>query len=136
MSADNNKALVRRYHDAFSASDLDAMIAAFETEAIIHTSSSAAPLSVEDFKQLGGVFLSAFPDGTVTVDDLLEDADKVVSRITFRGTHTGELMGIAPTGKTVSVSEIIIDRFTDGRIVESWRLFDRMGMMEQLGLVP
>ena len=62
--------------------------------------------------------------------------DKVVSRVTYRGTHTGDLMGIPATGKPVTVSAIIIDKFSDGKIVESWRLFDQMAMMQQLGVIP
>ena len=67
---------------------------------------------------------------------MIAEGDKVVSRITYRGTHTGDLMGIPPTGKSVTVPEIIVDQFADGRIVESWRLFDQMAMMQQLGVIP
>lgn len=60
----------------------------------------------------------------------------VVTRWTFRGTHTGELMGIAPTGKQVTVTGISIDRVVGGKIVEEWNEMDDLGMMEQLGVVP
>lgn len=59
-----------------------------------------------------------------------------MSRVVFRGTQTGDLMGIPPTGRFVNVLAIIIDQFADGKIIESWRLFDQMGMMQQLGLTP
>jgi predicted ester cyclase len=59
-----------------------------------------------------------------------------VSRITYRGTHAGDLMGIPPTGRSVTVSEIIVDHFAEGRIVESWRSFDQMAMMQQPGVIP
>jgi predicted ester cyclase len=91
---------------------------------------------LEGFKQFGGVFRTAFPDGELTIEDLIVEGDKVVSRITYRGTQTGDMMGIPPTGKPVQVSAMIIDQIADGKIVESWRLFDQMGMMQQLGLVP
>jgi predicted ester cyclase len=91
---------------------------------------------MEGFKQLGQLLLSAFTGSTSTVEDMIAEGDKVVSRLTFRGTHTGEIMGIPPTGKSVMISEIIIDRLADGKIVESWRLFDQMGMMQQMGLIP
>jgi predicted ester cyclase len=67
---------------------------------------------------------------------MIVEGDRVVSRLTFRGSHTGDLMGIPPTGKSVTISEIIIDRVADGKIVESWRLFDQMAMMQQMGLIP
>jgi predicted ester cyclase len=91
---------------------------------------------VEGFKQFGGVFLTAFPGGQLTIDDLIGDEDKVVSRVTYRGAHTGDMMGIPPTGKPVTVSAMIVDQFADGKIVETWRLFDQMGMMQQLGVIP
>jgi steroid delta-isomerase-like uncharacterized protein len=136
MSAENYKAAVRRFNEAFSAGDLDGAAAVFAPNAVIHNSGAPDPLDVEGFKQFGGVFRIAFPDGKMTIEDLIVETDKVVSRVTYRGTHTGDMMGIAPTGKPVTVSAIIIDQFAEGKIVESWRIFDQMGMMQQLGLVP
>ncbi|MCB0212492.1 MAG: ester cyclase, partial [Anaerolineae bacterium] len=82
------------------------------------------------------LLLSAFSGSSSTVEAMIAEGDLVVSRITFRGTHTGDMMGIPPTGKSVTMSEIIIDRVVEGQIVESWRLFDQMAMMQQLGLIP
>ena len=136
MSVENNKDAVRRFNEAFSAGDLDGAAAVFAANAVIHNSGAPDPLDVEGFKHFGGVFAAAFPDGKMTIEDLIVEGDKVVSRVTYRGTHTGDMMGIPPTGKSVAVSAILIDRFAEGKIVESWRLFDQMGMMQQLGLVP
>jgi steroid delta-isomerase-like uncharacterized protein len=136
MSTESNKAAVRRFHDAFNAGDLDGAAAVFAPNAVVHTSGAPDPLTVEGFKQFGRVFLSAFPGGTATIEDMIVEGNKVVSRITYRGTHTGDMMGIPPTGKSVTVSEMIIDQFADGKIVESWRLFDQMAMMQQLGVIP
>jgi steroid delta-isomerase-like uncharacterized protein len=136
MSIENNKAAVRRFNEAFNTGDLDAAVAVFAANAVIHNSGAPDPLNVEGFKQFGGVFRTAFPDGKLTIDDLIVEGDKVVSRVIYRGTHTGDMMGIPPTGKPVTVSAILIDQFADGKIVESWRLFDQMAMMQQLGLVP
>ena len=133
---EQNKSLVRRFNDAFNAGELDESVAVFAPNALIHNSGAPDPLNVEGFKQFGGVFRTAFPNGILTIEDLIEEGDKVVSRVTYRGTHTGDMMGIPPTGKSVMVSAIIIDKFADGKIVESWRLFDQMGMMQQLDLVP
>ena len=135
MSVDSHKAAVRRFRDAIDAGDLDRAIAVFAPDVVVHLTGVPAPLTLEGFKQFGGVFLSAFSERRSTVEDLIADGDKVVSRITFRGTHTGDLMGIPPTGKTVTVSETIIDRFADEKIVESWRLFDQMAMLQQLGVI-
>ena len=82
------------------------------------------------------MYRNAFPDMTMTFDDQIAEGDKVVSRWTVTGTHTGEMMGIAPTSKKVTVTGISIDRMKDGKIVEEWENFDELGMMVQLGLVP
>ncbi|MBI1880231.1 MAG: ester cyclase [Chloroflexi bacterium] len=136
MSTESNKAVVQRFREALDAGDLEGAMAVFAPDAVVHMSSAPEPLSMEGFKQMGQLLLSAFTGSTSTVEDMIAEGDKVVSRLTFRGTHTGDLMGIPPTGKSVAMSEIIIDRLADGQIVESWRLFDQMGMMQQLGLIP
>ena len=136
MSTEQNKAVVQRFREALDAGDLEGAMAVFAPNAVVHMSSAPEPLSMEGFKQLGQLLLSAFTGSTSTVEDMIAEGDKVVSRLTFRGTHTGDMMGIPPTGKSVAISEIIIDRLADGKIVESWRLFDQMGMMQQLGLIP
>jgi steroid delta-isomerase-like uncharacterized protein len=134
--SEDNKSLVRRFNEAFNAGDLDEAVVVFASNAVIHNSGAPDPLNVEGFKQFGGVFRSAFPDGKLSIEDLIVEGDKIVSRISYRGTHTGDMLGIPPTGKSVTVSAMIIDQFADGKIVESWRLFDQMGMMQQLGLIP
>ncbi len=136
MSTESNKAAVRRFREALNTGDLDGAIAVFAPNAVVHISGTRDPLTLKSFKQLGGGLLRAFPDGTATIEDLIVEGDKVVSRLTYRATHTGDLMGIPPTGKSVAISEIIIDQFADGKVVESWRLFDQMTMMQQLGVIP
>ena len=136
MSSEANKALVRRFFEAFNAGDLDGVAAVFAPNAIVHNSGAPDPLNLDGFKQLAAVFLAAFPGGQHTVDDMIADGDKVVARITYRGSHTGDLMGIPPTGKHVTVSAMTIDQIVGGKIVETWRLFDQMGMMQQLGVIP
>jgi predicted ester cyclase len=70
------------------------------------------------------------------VEDLIAEVDKVAYRITYRGTHRGDFMGIRPTGKQVSFTGIAIDRFKDGKFVESWFNLDALGLMQQLGAIP
>jgi len=90
----------------------------------------------EGYRQFVGMYQAAFEDGMVTIDDEIAEGDLVVTRWTGRGTHTGELMGIAPTGKEVTVSGITISRLANGKIAEDWELMDALGMMIQLGAVP
>ena len=136
MSSEANKALVRRFFEAFNAGDLDGVAAVFATNAVVHNSGAPDPLNLEGFRQLAAVFLAAFPGGQHSIDDMIAEGDKVVTRITYRGAHTGDLMGIPPTGKHVAVSAMTIDQIANGKIVETWRLFDQMGMMQQIGVIP
>ena len=91
---------------------------------------------MEAYKQWVGRVSAGLADRQSTIEDQIAEGDMVVTRWTFRGTHTGELMGIAPTGKQVTVTGISIDRVVGGKIVEEWNEMDDLGMMEQLGVVP
>src|SRR5258707_12761741 len=76
------------------------------------------------------MFTAAFPDMRMSVDDLVAEGDRVVTRWSFTGTQNGELMGIPPTGKSVAASGITIQRFVDGKIVEGWTNFDLLGLLQ------
>jgi steroid delta-isomerase-like uncharacterized protein len=102
-----------------------------------HDPTQPAPIQGrEGYKQFVDMYQSAYHDATVTIDDQIAEGDQVVTRWTGRGTHTGELMGIAPTGKEVTVSGITVSRLENGKIAEEWELFDALGMLVQLGAVP
>ncbi|MFD0360268.1 ester cyclase [Nocardia sp. GCM10030253] len=90
----------------------------------------------EAFKQVWAMLLRAFPDVHVTVEDLIAEGDKVVSRSVVTGTHKGEFMGLAPTGKSVTYNEIFIVRFVKGRIAEAWGVVDIFSLRQQLGVAP
>ena len=78
----------------------------------------------------------AFPDFHHTVEDLVAEGDKVVPRLTLRGTHQGDFQGLPPTGKQVTFSGINVMRLEDGKIVEHWSIGDTLGMLQQLGAIP
>ena len=82
------------------------------------------------------MYLDAFTGAHIKVDDQIAEGDKVATRWTGRGTHTGEIQGIAPTGKEVTVSGLTISRLEGGKIVEEWTTWDTLGMLVQLGAVP
>ncbi|HKE91300.1 MAG TPA: ester cyclase, partial [Gemmatimonadales bacterium] len=77
----------------------------------------------------------AFPDLHITIEDLIEEGDKVVEKDTVSGTHRGEYNGLPPTGKSVSYNEIFIMRFANGRIAEIWGVVDIFSQMKQLGMI-
>ena len=81
-------------------------------------------------------FAAAVPDARYTVEDMIAEGDRVVSRFTMTGTQTGEMQGIPPTGKQCKVAGIDIFRVVDGKIVEHWDAVDQLGMLQQLGVIP
>ena len=87
-------------------------------------------------KMFLGAFLSAFPDCQFTIDDMIAEGDRVATKKTFSGTHTGDFNGIAPTGRHVSITFVDILRLRDGKIVEHWLSMDQLSFMQQLGVIP
>lgn len=90
----------------------------------------------EQVEQVVAMYLSAFPDIRVNIEDTIAEVDKVVTRWTIRGTHLGDLMGIAPTERQIEVEGITIHRTEGGKIVEEWERYDNLGVMQQLGSIP
>jgi steroid delta-isomerase-like uncharacterized protein len=90
----------------------------------------------EGAKQQIQMYRAAFPDLQLTIDDIFESGDEVAVRWTARGTHRGDLMGLAPTGVQTVTTGITIDRYEDGKIAESWTNWDTLGLMRQLGAAP
>ncbi|HKX47218.1 MAG TPA: ester cyclase [Gaiellaceae bacterium] len=81
-------------------------------------------------------YLAAFPDARITVDEQFAEGDRVATRWTGRGTHQGEIEGISPTGKEVTVTGLTFSRLDSGKVVEEWITWDTLGMLVQLGAVP
>lgn len=134
--SDTNKALVRRIIEEVvntgNFSSLDEVVASDYTyfEPTIGTITGR-----EGYRTLVGMYRSAFPDMTLTIEQQISEGDTVVTRWTARGTHEGELFGIAPTGKRVSVGGVVISRVIDGQLVEDYESYDVHGMMRQLGVL-
>ena len=101
-----------------------------------HALPPGMPEGFEGRKMFYSAMLAAFPDIQVRIEDILAEGNKLVTRWSAEGTQSGELMGIPATGKKVSLSGIAIDRFENGQSVEHWEIFDQMGLMQQLGVVP
>jgi predicted ester cyclase len=138
--ATSNKATFRRFHDATNTGDAELISKTIdelvEPNAAIHTplriEATGVPLLKEVFRRL----LRAYPDLHITVEDLIEEGDRIVSRNTVTGTHQGEYLGLPPTGKSVTYNEIMIVRFAGGRVAETWGVVDVFSQMKQLGVIP
>ena len=94
------------------------------------------PTGPEGAKQIVTMYRNAFPDFRVTVDEQIAEGDTVVTRWTANGTHKGELVGIPATGKSSTVTGVSVDKIVNGKVAESWVIFDQFGMMQQLGVIP
>jgi steroid delta-isomerase-like uncharacterized protein len=137
-SVERNKALSRRADDElFNRGNLEVADAVFSADFVYHDPSGGeAYRGPEGAKRFAAMFRAAFPDLHLTVEDQVAEGDRVAYRWTARGTHRGELMGIAPTGNPVTLHGIAIARLDGGKIVEIWENFDALGLMQQLGAVP
>jgi predicted ester cyclase len=82
------------------------------------------------------MYRTAFPDLRISIDEQIVEGETVVTRWTATGTNEGELMGMAATGKQATTAGINIDRVAGGKLVEGWGLFDQLGLLQQLGVVP
>jgi steroid delta-isomerase-like uncharacterized protein len=137
MSA-QNKAVVKRFFESWNARDLDAFDEIIAPDAVSHDPQDpfAGVGGPEGARRSAEMYHAAYSDARFELHEQIAEGDLVVTRWTGKGTHDGELMGVAPTGKWVEVDGIAIDRIADGRIVESWTCFDALGMMQQLGAIP
>jgi len=90
------------------------------------------PLPYNMYKHVCLLHLAAFPDFRVTTENIIAEGDKVAIRWTVNGTHLGALMGVPPTGRSVTFTGMTIYRFADGKIVENWWSYDALGMMQQI----
>ncbi|OGP94707.1 MAG: hypothetical protein A2157_01180 [Deltaproteobacteria bacterium RBG_16_47_11] len=137
VSTEKNKAMVRRFwEEVFNERKLSLIDELFTTDWVYHGVGGLKVYGPEGLKQFLTEYHNAFPDMQVKVENLIAEGDKVVSHVTSRGTHKGELMGIAPTGKQVTVPVICISRFVDHKIGEDWEIIDLFGMLQQLDVIP
>jgi steroid delta-isomerase-like uncharacterized protein len=131
------KEIARRVAEDPWRGKLDATLELIGEDAVAHVAGTPAPLTGKDgFREFVTTYLTAFPDGTITVDEQIAEGDFVASRWTGRGTNTGQLMGMPPTGRQVTVEGISFARITDDKVRETWITWDTFAMMQQLGAVP
>lgn len=137
MSTEENKALIRRFNDeVWNKGNLGGIDELFASTWVGHNLPPGLAPGPEGLKQMAASFRAAFSDIRTVVDDQIAEGDRVAWRWTFRGTHTGEFMGIPPTGKEITLTGISIDRLAGGKLVERWDSVDTMSMLQQLGAIP
>jgi predicted ester cyclase len=130
------KDVVRKWFaEVWNGKDSSAIERIADPQCVIHGLGEGGPSpgALAHFKQFHALFCATYPDMSVSVDDMIEEGDRVAWRITFRGTHSGDALGVPATNRPIEVGGIGISRVANGRIIEGWNEFDRYGMFQQIG---
>lgn len=137
MSTEENKALVRRWLQDVDTGDVGVVDKYLDPQVVDHNPPPfQAQPGFEGAKQAFSYALGAFSDFRHEVEQQLAEGDFVVTRVTGYGKHTGEFMGVPPTGRDVQMEGIAIHRIEDGQIVEHWAQVDAANLLMQLGAIP
>jgi steroid delta-isomerase-like uncharacterized protein len=133
MMSEENKALVQRSWEITNPEGLDEI---YPPDVVWHNPDQDLR-GIEEAKQFVSTYFKAFPDTSFSVEDMIAEGDKVVSRFSVRGTHQGETEEFGPpTGRQVELEGIAIHRIEGGKIVEEWYQYDNLSTLQQLGLAP
>ncbi len=136
MTPEKNKTLLHHFWEkVFNGRKLEIIDELFASDWMYHGIGGQELNGPEELKQFLTIYFNAFPNIHATIEDIIAEGDKVVTRVTVQGTHKADLMGIAPTGKKIKCSVICISRIQNGKIAEDWEIIDFFGMLQQLGAI-
>ena len=138
MTKEENKATSRRfYEELFNRGNLAAAEEIVTADFVLHDPNiPEQPRGPDGLKRFVAMYRDIFPDIEFTVEDQVAEGENTATRWVARGTHQGELMGIAPTGKRVEVRAFTLHRFSGGKIAEDWAHYEALDVVRQLGVVP
>jgi steroid delta-isomerase-like uncharacterized protein len=127
--------LTRLYEDVWNGANPDTVDELVHEEYLIHDRDLAAEMQgPELYKALASGTRDVFPDMTITIEDMVTAGEKIALRWTMTGTHQGTMFGVESTGRQVELMAIEINRFEDGKLIETWTQSDQLGLMHQLGV--
>jgi predicted ester cyclase len=132
MSSEENKAIVRRLNEAYNNVDMDSLDDLVAPDYVDHTNKIQGLESLKQLMQMGH---KGVPDWHETIEDIIAEGDKVWILITYTGTHTGELMGLAPTGNKIKTTSVDIYRIVNGKVTEYWNVTDTVRLFKPQGVV-
>jgi steroid delta-isomerase-like uncharacterized protein len=138
VSEEENKALIRRWIEAFNERDLEGEADLLASGYVAHVPSPQGPQDLEGLEAWRGFtnpFVEALPDLRLTIEDIAAEGETVAARVSFRGTHHGQFQGLPPTGKEVNFTSMEFNRVVEGKVEEHWVEIDLLRVMGQLGLV-
>jgi steroid delta-isomerase-like uncharacterized protein len=130
--AHHEKGTVRKFYNILSNGDLDAADDVVAADYVNHNAIPGQTQGLEGYKLAVKSLRAAFPDLHFTIEDQVAEGDKVASRYTVQGTHKGEFLGVAASGKKVAWSAMVLQRVADGKVQESWLQWDQLGLLKQL----
>ena len=137
--ANTAKAVIRRYYEeAWNGRNVDVLADLLAPDYVNRSPFVPdLPTGPEGVPMVMHALWAAFPDLIITIEELISEGDKVASRTTLRGSHQGELFGAPPTGRSIEVPMMTIERIdAAGRVAEHWRVSDELGLLRQLGMAP
>ena len=135
MTAEANKAIVTRLvEELWNAGNPELADELYSADYVRHGPQAEPPIrGREGLKGFARMYLAAVPDLQHEIEDQFVREDAVISRATARGTHRGEMLGIAPTGKPITFSMFLQHRIVDGKIAEEWVMYDLHAILQQVG---
>ena len=137
MSTADNKAVIRRWNEEiFNEKRIDRAGELVTQDYVDHAALPGQAPGLEGAKQKWAMYSAAIPDLRVTIDEMVAEGDRVAARWTAEGTHQGELLGVPPTGRHIRWSGISICRMAEGKLAEQFERWDRLDLMQQLGVIP
>jgi len=136
MSSQNKEVSNQLTYEVWNSGNIDLIDEILSDDFIFHRAPPGLSNDREGFKQFVAMYRNAFPDVKFEVQSIIVEGDAVMSRWKASGTHTGEMMGIPPTGKKVTVTGMTENRIEAGKITTQWNEFDDLGMLQQVGAMP
>ena len=131
MPLEENKAIVRRFIEAYNDRNLDLINEFIAPDYFDHTNK----VDAKGLKQLFNMGFKAFPDWHETIEDIIAERDKVWVLLAYTGTHKGEFRGLAPTGKKITAKAVDIYRIANGKLVEYWNVTNSLNLFRQMGAI-
>ena len=137
MSTETNKAIVRRIIDeVLSAGNLELVDELFAPDHVTLSLPPEMREGIDGMKKFFHYFRQAFPDGQHTIHSQIAEGDQVATRVTASGTHQGLFLGIPATGRQVQMDGVVFTRFSEGKVSESWAIYDDLATLKQLAGMP
>jgi steroid delta-isomerase-like uncharacterized protein len=137
MTTEQNKAIARRFFEAFSVNDQASLTEVLSPDVAAYTHVAPGPVNREALLQGISGWNTTFNDTHFTIEEQIAEGDMVATRTTMKAVHSsGNFQGLSPTGKQISIIGITINRIEDGKIVEHRVTADYLSMMQQLGMLP